>query len=137
MVRVDGEPHEVVGVLPAALADWRHLGPFDLFRPLGLSDEERRDRRSAWISLVGRRSTTLTRAQADDLIANAGRRLAADHPDVNAGTTWRTRPIAETVIPDNAPGVLFMLIGLSGVVLLIACCQPREPPARAHDRPSA
>ena len=121
MVRVDGEPHEVVGVLPAALADWRHLGPFDLFRPLGLSAEERRDRRAAWIRLVGRRSTTLTRAQADDLIANAGRRLAADHPDVNAGTTWRTRPIAETVIPDNAPGVLFMLIGLSGVVLLIAC----------------
>ena len=27
-VRVDGEAHEIVGVLPATLNDWRHLGPF-------------------------------------------------------------------------------------------------------------
>jgi hypothetical protein len=32
-IRVDGEPHEIVGVLPATFNDWRHLGWVDLFRP--------------------------------------------------------------------------------------------------------
>jgi predicted permease len=120
-VRVDGEAHEIVGVLPASFNDWRHLGPFDLFRPLGLSEEETRDRSTTWLRLAGRRSTTLTSSQAELFIADFGRRLAADYPAVHAGTTWRTRPILDSVIPDNAPGVLAMLIGLSGVVLLIAC----------------
>ena len=35
-IRVDGEPNEIVGVLPASFNDWRHLGWVDLFRPLGL-----------------------------------------------------------------------------------------------------
>ncbi len=120
-VRVDGEAHEIVGVLPATFNDWRHLGWVDLFRPLGLTEKEMTDRSSTWLRLVGRRSSTLTRAQAEAFIASFGRRLAADFPDANAGSTWRTLPINDTVMDDNGPGVLGMLIGLSGFVLLIAC----------------
>jgi predicted permease len=108
-------------VLPATLNDWRHLGPFDLFRPLGLTEKETTDRSSAWLRLVGRRSSTLTRAQAEAFIANFGRRLARDFPGANAGSTWRTLPIYDSVIPENAKGIVGMLIGLSGFVLLIAC----------------
>src|SRR5262245_16967670 len=61
-VRVDGEPHEIVGVLPATLNDWRHLGAFDLFRPLALTEKEKADRTSTGLRLVGRRSKSLTRA---------------------------------------------------------------------------
>ena len=120
-VRVDGEAHEIVGVLPATFDDWRHLGPFDLFRPLALTEKETTDRRTTWIRLVGRRSSALTRAQADGFIVNLGRRLAADFPAVNAGTAWRTLPINVAVAPDNGPGILGMLLGLSGLVLLFAC----------------
>jgi putative ABC transport system permease protein len=120
-VRVDGETHEIVGVLPATLNDWRHLGAFDLFRPLGLTEKEATDRSSAWLRLVGRRSSTLTRAQADAFIASFGRRLAADFPAAHAGSAWRTLPIYDSVIPENAKGIVGMLVGLSGFVLLIAC----------------
>jgi len=120
-VRVDGEAHEIVGVLPEGLNDWRHLGPFDVFRPLGLTEKETGDRSAAWIRLVGRRSSTLTRAQADGFIANFGRRLAADFPAANAGTTWRTLPLNVAVAPDYGLGIFGMFIGLSGFVLLIAC----------------
>jgi predicted permease len=120
-VRVDGEPHEIVGVLPAALNDWRHLGPFDLFRPLGLTEKETTDRSAGWVRLVGRRADAVTRAETDASIAGFGRRLAADFPATHAGTTWRTLPIYDSVIPDNAHGIVGMLIGLSGFVLLIAC----------------
>src|SRR6266404_6069703 len=120
-VRIDGEAHQIVGVLPATFNDWRHLGPIDVFRPLGLSEKERTDRRATWVRLVGRRAGNLTRAQTDGFIANFGRRLAADFPAENAGTTWRTLPLNVAVAPDNGPGILGMVIGLSGLVLLIAC----------------
>jgi putative ABC transport system permease protein len=120
-VRVDGEVHEIVGVLPATLNDWRHLGPFDLFRPLGLSEKETTDRSATWLRLIGRRSPTLTSAQADAFVAGFGQRLAAEYPAANAGSTWRTLPIYDSVIPPNAKGIVGMLIGLSAFVLLIAC----------------
>ncbi len=120
-VRIDGEVHDIVGVMPATLDDWRHLGGVDLFRPLGLTEKEKADRNSTSLRLVGRRSSTLTGEQGAALIASFGRRLAAEHPVAHAGTTWRTLPIDESVAPEIAPALLSMLIGLSGFVLLIAC----------------
>jgi putative ABC transport system permease protein len=120
-VRVDGETHEVVGVLPAALNDWRHLGGIDVFRPLALTGTETADRSATWIRLVGRRSHALGRAQGEAFIANFGRRLAAEFPGVHAGSTWRTLPLTVAVAPDNGPSIFGMLIGLSLLVLLIAC----------------
>ena len=120
-VRVDGDPYEIVGVLPATFSDYRHLSFIDLFRPLGLDEKETRDRNSTWLRLVGRRSSTLARAQADALIANFGRRLAADFPAVNAESTWRTIPIEDTFLGEDGQAILSMLVGLSGFVLLIAC----------------
>src|SRR5207245_7982965 len=92
-----------------------------LFPPLHLTENETTDLWTTWIRLVGLRSSSLTRAQADGFIVNLGRRLAADFPAVNAGTAWRTLPINVAVAPDNGPGILGMLLGLSGLVLLIAC----------------
>ena len=120
-VRVDGEMHEIVGVLPDTMNDWRHLGPFDVFRPLGLTEKEMTDRSATSVRLVGRRSRTLTREQADGFIANFGRRVAAEFPAIHAGSTWRTMPLNGAVAPDYGPGIFAMLIGLSGFVLLIAC----------------
>jgi putative ABC transport system permease protein len=120
-IRVDGEPHEIVGVLPAASEDWRHLGAFDLFRPLALSERERRDRNSTSVRLIGRRQPTVTRAQGDELIAGFGRRLAAEFPAIHSESAWRTRSMNGSVAPDNGPGIFRMLIGLSTFVLLIAC----------------
>src|SRR5712691_722438 len=120
-VRVDGEAHEIVGVLPATFSDWRHLSWVDVFRPLGLSEKEIRDRNSTRLRLVGRRSATLTRAQAEAFIASFGRRLARDFPAANADSTWRIVPIDDSFIDKDGPPIFEMLVGLSGFVVLIAC----------------
>lgn len=120
-VRVDGEAHQIVGVLPAPIDDWRHLGAYDVFRPLGLTEQEATDRTSPWLRLVGRRDPAITREQGDAFLANVGRRLEAEYPAIHAGTTWRTLPIVTATAPDYGPGVFGMLIALSGFVLLIAC----------------
>lgn len=120
-VRVDGEPHQIVGVLPASANDWRHLGLFDLFRPLGLTEREKTDRSLTSLRLVGRRGPSSTREEAEAFVRRFGDRLAADFPAAHAGTTWRTLPIYDSVIPPNAKGIVGMLVGLSAFVLLIAC----------------
>jgi putative ABC transport system permease protein len=120
-LRIDGETNEIIGVLPEALNDWRHLGAIDFYRPLGLTDKEIADRTSTWVRLVGRPSHTLTPAQADGFIAGLGRRLAADFPAVNGGATWQVVSLVKLVGGQNGPTILTMLIGLSGFVLLIAC----------------
>jgi putative ABC transport system permease protein len=120
-VRVDGEPHEIVGVLPAAFNDWRHLGSIDLFRPLGLNQQAQADRRTALLRVIGRRSAARPGAEAAGFIVNVGSRLAADFPDVNAGSTWRSVALNAAVIGGNGATMVAMLVGLSGFVLLIAC----------------
>ena len=120
-VRVDGEPHEIVGVLPAAFNDWRYLGSIDLFRPLGLDQEKSADRHATMLRLIGRRSGQLSRAASQGFIANVGARLATDFAEVNAGSSWRAVPLNDIVSGKNGANILTMLIGLSGFVLLIAC----------------
>jgi predicted permease len=120
-VRVDGEPHEIIGVLPANFTDWRHLAFADFFRPLAFDEKEVQDRDSARLRLVGRRSSTLSRAQAEGFIADFGRRLARDFPAGNAESTWSVVPIEDTFLPREGHVMAAMLMGLSGFVLLIAC----------------
>jgi putative ABC transport system permease protein len=120
-IRVDGEPHEIVGVLPAWFNDWRHLGAYDFFRPLALDQQKSADRRTAMLRILGRRAPGRTFAESKALIGNFGARLAADFPEVNGGTTWVPVELNSTAFPKSARQMLAMLIGLSGFVLLIGC----------------
>ena len=120
-VRVDGESHEIVGVMPATFNEWRHLGWVDLFRPLGLSPQESTDRTTLHLQLIGRRSSSITPARAEALMASFGKRLATDFPEANAESAWRAVPLHEASLGKSAAGTMSMLVGLSCFVLLIAC----------------
>src|SRR5436190_4470999 len=121
MIRIDGQPHEVVGVLPGWFNEWRHLGAFDFFRPLALDQQKSSDRRTTFLRLLGRRHDGLSEADATGFIVNFGARLAKDFPEVNAGAVWRPIALNGTAFPKNALALLALLIGLSAFVLLIAC----------------
>jgi putative ABC transport system permease protein len=120
-VRIDGAPHEIIGVLPASFNDWRHLGVFDLYRPLAFDAEAAADRHTLKLRIIARRSPTMAANDGDALIANFGARMASDHPTVNAGTAWRAVPLVDTVLTVVGSRMLPTIVGLSGFVLLIAC----------------
>jgi putative ABC transport system permease protein len=121
MIRIDGQPHEVVGVLPGWFNEWRHLGAFDFFRPLALDQQKSSDRRTTFLRLLGRPHDGLSEADATGFIVNFGARLAKDFPEVNAGAVWHPVALNGTAFPKNALMLLALLIGLSAFVLLIAC----------------
>lgn len=118
-VRVDGESHEVIGVLPASFNDWRHFGDVDLFRPYGFTPADSAERAKTTVQLIGRRLPGIPATDAEGRIAAVGNRLAQESPAFNAGTAWRTSLLEETEV--NSSRTLAMLVGLSGFVLLIAC----------------
>ena len=120
-VRVDGQPHEIVGVLGERANDFRYLGWVDIFRPLALTPKEANDRSTLMLRMLGRRSAKLTPDESRALATNFGARLAADYPEVNADSSWRVVPLNRAVAGKDGPIMLSMLVGLSGFVLLIAC----------------
>jgi predicted permease len=120
-IRIDGEPHEVIGVLPPEFNDWRHLGNVDFFRPLGLTRDLSADRHNLLLRTLGRRASGTTRPVADAFLASFAARMAADFPAENGGATWRAVPLDSLVSGKNGPAMFAMLLGLSGFVLLIAC----------------
>ncbi len=120
-VRIDGEAHEVIGVLPQSFNDWRYLGSVDIFRPLALSAEQAADRSSTYLRIIVRRAPGQSPAELASFVANHGAQLAADFPAVNAGSSWRADLLSTRIIPPAAPAMISMMVALSGLVLLIAC----------------
>lgn len=120
-VRIDGEWHEVVGVLPPSFNDWRHLGNLDFFRPFAFTPEFSSDRKSTHLQVFGRMNPGLTPAAATAFVIDFGARLAREHPEEHAGSTWRAVSMHSTAVGSSGGIILPMLVGLSGFVLLIAC----------------
>jgi predicted permease len=120
-VRIDGEPHEVIGVMPESFNDWRYLGDVDFFRPLALTPAEANNRQDTRLRVLGRRAAAATAADAAGFIADFGERLAREFPEINRGTTWRRVSLQTDAAGSGGLIVLPMLVSLSAAVLLIAC----------------
>ena len=120
-VRIDGEPHDIIGVLPESADDGRVLRQIGVFRPLSLSAAERASRGGPWIRVIGRRAGEVSEAQGKTIIATIGARLARDQAKDDSGTSWRGVSLRGATGNQSGRIVVYMLLGLSGFVLLIAC----------------
>ncbi|MGB2714690.1 MAG: ABC transporter permease [Vicinamibacterales bacterium] len=115
-VTLDGVPHQVIGVLPAATPylDWA-----DVFRPLIRTVKAQR---GSWeLFAVGRLKpgVTLESARAD--LRRVAGVLAQQYPEVNKGMSATASPLGQLVAGDNTRRALWVLLGAVGVLLLIAC----------------
>ncbi|MEO6994857.1 MAG: ABC transporter permease [Lacunisphaera sp.] len=120
-IRLDGALVQVVGVLPASAAAPTIFGPVRLFRPLGLTTDEKTNWTDNAYDLVGRYRPDVTATQTKARFTALGNRLAADHPKETAGSWLETVSMQSTGLGANGKNITFMLLGLSGFVLLIAC----------------
>ena len=115
---LDGEPHTVVGVLPAD-------GPFDraaarIWRPLAF-DASQMTRDFRWLSASAtlEPGVTIREAQAEmDVIAQ---RLADAYPASNAGRGIAVDRLADVVTGPDLESAVSMLFVATAFVLLIGC----------------
>lgn len=82
-------------------------------------------RRAVMVSVIGRLKPGVTVEHAAASLKPLTAKLAADFPAHNAGRSLRVMPVAESMIDPNRRADLLraghLLIGLSGLILLIAC----------------
>jgi putative ABC transport system permease protein len=120
-IRVDGEPHKVIGVMPDTFNEWRHLGMIDFFRPLAFTQEQATDRNGTLLRVVVRRTPSRQFSEVEGFVTDFGARMAESFPEANAESSWRAALLPSTITGKSATPMFNMMIALSALVLLIAC----------------
>jgi putative ABC transport system permease protein len=114
-ITINGEPHEVIGVLPPMrepfLADlWRPMAP----EPASL------DRGDHSVIVVGRLADGQSIAQAELQLQGIAAGLAATYPE-NRGWSVRLEPLYDAVVQPAARRSMAVLMSAVALLLIIAC----------------
>jgi predicted permease len=129
-ITLNGQPCEVVGVLPRSFALPRETLPTlygaeqtDVFLPLPLSPAAPRTRDREDYNIIGKLRAGVSLRQAQAEMETITARLRRDYPDLyppNGGLTFSIVPLIEQVVGEvRRP--LYILLGAVGFVLLVAC----------------
>ena len=120
-LRLDGETVTIVGVTPASF-DWRFLWGMSAFwRPINYSPDQLNSRTYRTFSLVGRLAPNATPEQAAAELGPVAINQKKDFPQDYNELTYRATVLHKAQMDDTSRQILWMLLGLSGFVLLIAC----------------
>jgi putative ABC transport system permease protein len=117
-IRVDGRPHTVVGVVSALPSEYRE--PPALIVPLAFAPDQI-DHDFHWLLVMGRMKDGVTLAQANANMQAVTRQLATDYPKSNTGWGVSVEPLKNNFLPRETQSSLWLLLGVVGFVLLIAC----------------
>ena len=117
-ITLDGEPKEVVGVMPEGFS---YPEGRDAWLPIEYDQNLVSKQRGAWyLSVVARLKAGVTPPQAAAEVETIGRNLARQYPDSNEGVGMTAYPLLESMVGDIRRAVM-ILLGAVGFVLLIAC----------------
>ena len=120
-LRLDGEPVEIIGVMPPEFEYQMLWGSTQLWRPLAYSKEQLEWRDYRAFQLIGRMRSPDAAPQIAGSLATLAAEQAKGHPQTYGGLRYRVLPLNEALMDDTGRRISWMLLGLSGFVLLIAC----------------
>ncbi|HZF07404.1 MAG TPA: ABC transporter permease [Thermoanaerobaculia bacterium] len=119
VIRVNGEPTSVVGVMPEGFGF-----PINevVWVPLRLDPKKlQRGSEAEGVNVFGRLKDGVTIARAQAEMATIAKSLAREFPATNQGVTAKVRPYVELAINDQISSLLYTMLGAVGFVLLLAC----------------
>ena len=121
VVRLDGQPVEIIGVMPPSF-EYRPLWEGAAFwRALNFTREQREWRDFRVFTLFGRLKPGATTTSAATALAPLASTLSRDHPSIYNGLRYRVLPLQEAITDGLVRNIAWMLLALSVFVLLIAC----------------
>ncbi|HEY3754553.1 MAG TPA: ABC transporter permease [Opitutaceae bacterium] len=121
-VRLNGEAAEIIGVLPERVEQGMLLQGEQMFRPLGLSADEKKIWTDNLYLLVGRNPDEIPFSRTQAKFEVLAHRLATEFPQQFGGSDLHMAPLQSAATDGGgARAITIMLLGLSGFVLFIAC----------------
>jgi putative ABC transport system permease protein len=125
VITVNGERHEVVGVVPAAFRDIGRsivmsTGAPQLFVPFTI-DPARENRGNHVLRVVGRLRAGVSIDQARDEMRRIGAALEREFPATNKGWGVHIERVSDTMFDERVRPSLLALLAAVVLVLLIAC----------------
>jgi putative ABC transport system permease protein len=120
-LRLDGEPVTVVGVMPAVFDYRMYWGNVLLWRPLNYTPDQLNFRGYRQFPLIGRLKDSAAMAGIPAQLAPLATRLEKEFPQDYPGLRYQVLPLHEAAMDDVGRSISWMLLGLAGFVLLIAC----------------
>lgn len=123
-VRLDGQPHTVIGVMPKGLSVYERPGPenaepIEVWRTNPFAYNPPSERGIRRLRVIARLRDDVSAERADSEMKALAARLAEAYPDTNGGFGAGVYPIAE-VLTESARGPLLVLFCAVGFILLIA-----------------
>jgi putative ABC transport system permease protein len=118
-ITLDGEPHEIVGVMPEGFR-FPDESSVALWTPLAFDASDLVTRAERKFNVIGRLAPGATPADAQAELELLARRLAEAHPKTNSGWSVAAIPAAEAVAAGGR-ATLTLLLGTVALVLLLAC----------------
>ncbi|MCP4663427.1 MAG: ABC transporter permease [bacterium] len=116
-VELDDEPWEVIGVMPAGYHGPIEPAPVQLWIPIRLNPENRRQ----WRLLVyGRLAEGVPPAAAAEEMSRIADELRGRHPKIQGSRVTRVRPVQEVLVGRFRPELL-TVFGAGVFLLLIVC----------------
>jgi putative ABC transport system permease protein len=116
-ISLNGRVHTVVGIMPK---DFDYPLPVELWVPLALSPEEKRDRTQLTESALARLKPGASVAAARAAMAGLSHRIEQEYPKTNSGRIATVLQLRKELYMFTLP--LFMLLQIAaGFVLLLAC----------------
>jgi putative ABC transport system permease protein len=115
---LNGATRTIVGVMPADFAF--PSKEVELWVPLSPPQEAKQERRSFWLSMIGRMKPGVPFEQARAELGGIAARLEQQYPDALGGYGVNPVPLHTQVVGSVRPA-LWVLLGAVAFVLLIAC----------------
>lgn len=120
-LRINGETCTIVGVLPDSFNAPLVWGPVELVRPLTIEKHFLTLRNNAWFDMVARLKDGVSYSQAQGELNTIAARLAKDFPQDIGADGLRLTDLNTASMDDVTRSILWLMVALSGTVLLIAC----------------
>ncbi|HVU22555.1 MAG TPA: ABC transporter permease [Opitutus sp.] len=120
-VTIDGEGTTIVGVMPEEFSSLFLWGPGDVYRPLGLTPQEKAAASDNQIQIIGRFDRTITLAQVNSRLKAVAAQLAPTRVREQSEDSLRAAELESTTVPPGTGFGASFLLALSAFVLLIVC----------------
>ena len=117
-IRLDGEPHEVVGIVPPAFV---FPDSADVWAPMAFSASDAEDRSSRRLTVFGRLRPDVSLAAASAEIEARFQALKTARPDAYRDRRLVVRSFTDGMIDIGLPQVLVLWQAAAVLVLLIGC----------------